>query len=166
MGIKEVQRLLAQQKYTKAAAELDKLLISKKDNGELWYLRGVASLKLQNYEKTQEYLERALFCGKKAKYYQMQGMAHFEIFDINEAVESFRQALVLEPEDATTNFFLAICYMLLDDQRSAGFLQKALQADSRKTKQLLMNFYSLFIDNDPTVTEAGKKKLLQRIKKI
>jgi len=166
MGIGEVQRLLAQQKYREAAKVLDRLLASDNENGELWYLRAVASLKMKNYDAAEEYLERALFTGKKAKYYQMKGMAHFEIFELEPAVESFQNALSLEPSDVTSNFFIAVCYMLLDDSRSAGYMKRAREINSRKTRQLLLNFYTLFLKDDPAISNAQKDRIMKRIKAV
>ena len=166
MGINEVQRLLAQQKYREAARLLDGLLSSDNENGELWYLRAVASLKMKNYDAVQEYLERALFTGKKARYYQMKGMAYFEIFELEPAIESFQEALALEPADVTSNFFIAICYMLLDDPRSADYIKKARTVNGKKTRQLLLNFYTLFLKDDPYISDALKRRMMKRIKTI
>lgn len=166
MDISEAQRLLAQQKYREAAKMLDRLLSSDNENGELWYLRAVASMKMKNYDATQEYLERALFTGRKAKYYQMKGMAYFEVFELEPAIESFQNALALEPSDATSNFFIAICYMLLDDQRSSDYLKRARKINSNKTRQLLLNFYTLFLEDDPAISDAQKSKIMKRIRAV
>ncbi len=166
MGIDEAQRLLAQQKYREAARVLDGLLSSDNENGELWYLRAAVSLKMKNYAAVQEYLERALFTGKKVKYYQMKGMAHFEIFELEPAIESFQEALALEPADVTSNFFIAICYMLLDDPRSADYIKRARKINSKKTRQLLLNFYTLFLKDDPYISDALKKRIMKRIKTL
>jgi thioredoxin-like negative regulator of GroEL len=162
----EAQQLLAQQKYREAAKLLDRLLSSDNENGELWYLRAVASLKMKNYGAVQEYLERALFTGRKAKYYQMKGMAYFEIFEVEPAIESFQEAIALEPTDVTSNFFIAICYMLLDDPRSADYIKRAREINSKKTRQLLLNFYTLFLKDDPYISDALKKKIMKRIKTV
>lgn len=166
MGKDEAQQLLAQQKYREAAKLLDRLLSSDNENGELWYLRAVASLKMKNYDAVQEYLERALFTGRKAKYYQMKGMAYFEIFEVEPAIESFQEAIALEPADVTSNFFIAICYMLLDDPRSADYIKRARKINSKKTRQLLLNFYALFLKDDPYLSDALKKKIIKRIKTL
>ncbi len=166
MGTDEAQRFLGQQKYKEAAKVLDRLLSSDKENGELWYLRGVVSLKMKNYDAAQEYFERALFTGEKAKYYQMKGVAHFEIFELRQAIDAFSNALALEPSDATSSFFIAISYMLLDDPRSTDYIKKAHEISGRRTKHLLLNFYKLFLKDDPRISDAQKSKIERRIKSL
>lgn len=165
-GLEEARSLVSQQRYKDAAASIDRLLMDNPDEPELWYLRGVISLKSRNYDAAQECFERALLLGKKSKYYQVKGMAHFELFEIDEAVAAFGEALAIEPNDATTNFFLSICYMLKDDPRAEDFIKKARAADQKKTAQLLLNFYTLFIKDDPKVGAPAKAKMEQKLKKL
>lgn len=162
----EARQLLAQQKYKDAGDVLDSLLTLQKENDELWYLRGIVSLKMKSYDAAQEYFERAIFLRKKAEYYKMKGMAHFEIFELGAAVDCFLASLTLQPADAISHFFLATCYMLLDDPRSDEHIKKAHEIDAKKTKQLLSNFYALFLQNDPRLSDAQKRKIQDRIKKI
>lgn len=162
----EARNLLTQQKYKEAAEALDRMTPNNKNKDEFWYLRGVVSLKLRNYDAAQEYFERAVLLDKKSKYYQIKGMAHFEVFEIEEAIESFLKALALEPNNATTHFFLSICYLFLDDPRSDFYIRKARKIDTKKTKQLLLNFYSLFLKNDPHMSAAQKAKIEEKIRKI
>jgi Tfp pilus assembly protein PilF len=91
-------------------------------------------------------------------------MAHFELFEIGDAVEAFSDALALEPDDPTTNFFLAVCYLFQDDPRSDAHIRKAYSSDGRKTRQLLLNFYTLFLKDDPRISEAQKRKIEERMK--
>ena len=160
----EAKSLLSEGRYKEAGAMLDTILTSSKADDEAWYLRGVAFLKLRNYDGAQECFEHALLLGRKSRYYQIKGMAHFELFEMAEAAEAFRNALSLEPDDATTNFFLALSYLFLDDPRADECLKKAYQQNSRKTAQLLMNFYTLFIKADPRVGDAQKKLIEDRMR--
>lgn len=162
--IEQAKALLAQHKYKDAAAEIDRILQSQAGNGELWYLRGIVSLKMRNYDAAQECFERALLLGKKSRYFQIKGMAHFELFELEEAVSAFKDALEIEPDDATTNFFLAMCYLFMDDARSDALVKKAYSLDARKTRQLLLNFYALFLKADPRVGEVQKKRIEERIR--
>lgn len=163
-GVERARSLLSEHKYKEAAELLDRLLLSQGGKDELWYLRGVASLKLRNYDAAQECFERALVLGRKSRYYQIKGMAHFELFELEEAVEAFMSALSLEPDDATTNFFLAICMLFLDDPRSDGYIRRAHAIDARKTRQLLLNFYTFFLKGDPRVGEGQKRLIEERIR--
>jgi tetratricopeptide (TPR) repeat protein len=162
----EVRSLLAQQRYRDAGRVLDGMLRQSRDDDELWYLRGIISLKLKGYDSAQEYFERALFIRKKPDYFRMKGMAHFEIFELDDAVDAFTDALAMQPREAETEFFIAICYMLMDDPRSDRHLKRARQLDPRRTNQLLSNFYSFFIEKDPRIGDAQKKSLAQKIKSL
>ena len=159
----EARSLLSQQKYKEAALMLDRIMPDNKNKDEFWYLRGVVSLKLRNYDAAQESFDRALMLERKSKYYQIKGMAHFEVFEIDEAVEAFLNALEIEPKNATTNFFLSISYLFLDDPRSEKYIQRAYDADNKKTKQLLLNFYTLFLKNDMGMSATQKDKIESRI---
>ncbi|MEW6723084.1 MAG: tetratricopeptide repeat protein [Candidatus Micrarchaeota archaeon] len=163
--LERAKDLLSRQKYLEAAGVLDRLLIAEPERDELWYLRGVVSLKLRNYDAAQECFERALILGRKSRYYQVKGMAHFELFEMEEAAEAFRSALELE-DDPTTNFFLSMCYLFMDDPRSDDHMRKAKKSDSKKTSQLLLNFYTLFLKDDPRITDAVKRKIEERIKRL
>ena len=162
--LEEAKGLLSEGRFKEAGAMLDAILASSKADDEAWYLRGVAFLKMRNYDGAQECFEHALLLGRKSRYYQIKGMAHFELFEMDDAAEAFRNALSLEPDDATTNFFLCLSYLFLDDPRADECLKKAYAQNSRKTSQLLMNFYTLFIKGDPRVSEAQKKMIEERMK--
>jgi tetratricopeptide (TPR) repeat protein len=157
--------LLSQQKYREAADILDRMLLSDGESDELWYLRGMVSLKMKNYDAAQECFERALVLGRKSRYYQIKGMAHFELFEMEEAAGAFRDALALE-DGPTSNFFLAMCYMFLDDPRSDEHMRRAYQLDKRKSSQLLLNFYTIFLKDDPRVPPQVRKRIEDRIKSL
>jgi tetratricopeptide (TPR) repeat protein len=162
----EVRTLMAQRRYRDAGKVLDERLGRSKDDDELWYLRGVVCLKLKSYDSAQEYFQRALFIRKKPDYFRMKGRAHFEIFELEDAIEAFTEALALAPKDAESEFFIAISYMLMDDPRSDEHLRNARKLDTRRTGQLLSNFYSLFIANDSRVDDAQKKRIEQKLKSL
>ena len=160
----DAQELLTKRKYKEASNLLDSAL-AKKENDELFYLRGLVSLKLKNYDAAQEFFERALFMKKKAEYYRAKGLAHFEIFEIDEAITALNHSIILEP-NAIAHFFLAIGYMLLDHPNSDSHLKKARELDPKRVKQLLFNFYSFFLETDPNLNEDQKKEIVQKIKRI
>jgi hypothetical protein len=83
---------------------------------------------------------------------------------MKEAQEAFKHSLAMEPDDPVAHFFLSLCYLFQDDPRSGKHLKIAFEKDSKKTKQLLMNFYSLFLQNDPRITPALHARLEQRLK--
>ncbi len=155
----DAREMLAKQRYREAASAIDRMLLSSPKDAELWYLRGIASLKQRNYDAAQECFERALLLGRKSKYYQIKGMAHFEMFEMEDALAAFGEALALEPDDPTSNFFMGICYMFLDDPRADAHMRRAYEKDGRKTRQLLLNFYTFFLKDDPRISEAKKKAI-------
>jgi len=165
-GAEEARELLAQRKYREAGRLLERLMIGDSKDDELWYLRGVVSLRLRNYDGAMECFERAITLGKKPKYYQTKGMANFEIFELKEAIGAFTESLALDPHDAASHFFIALCYMLQDDPRSGVHLKQAHDIDKRKTKQLLMNFYTLFLKNDPRLNDVQRADMERRLKGI
>jgi tetratricopeptide (TPR) repeat protein len=162
----QVRSLLMQRKYREAAAMLDDLLPSDSGRDDLWYLRGITFLKARNYDGALECFERALIVDRKSAYSQIKGMAHFELLEIEKALEAFSEALALEQNNATTHFFLALCYLFLDDPRADAHMKKALGIDAKKTKQLLLNFYTLFIKDEPKVNGAVKRKIEERMKAL
>jgi tetratricopeptide (TPR) repeat protein len=165
-GIEEARSLLSAHRFSDAAGALDRLLFQQPESDELWYLRGLVFLKAKNYDSAQECFERALLLGKKSKYYQIKGMAHFELFELDQAIAAFESALSIEPDDATTNFFMAVCYLFLDDPRGEGYIRKARQLNRKKTAQLLLNFYTFFLKDDPRMSGEMKAKIEQGMKSL
>jgi len=164
--VSRAKELLTNQKYGEAKELLDSLIIKEKKNDEIWYLRGVLSLKLKNYSKAQEFLEKALAIKEKADYHKMKGMGYFEVFDLESAILSFTKALSLDSKDAVTHFFLAMSHMFMDDPRAAEHIREAREIDAKKTKQLLSNFYTLFIEEDRRISDEQKKKIAGKIKDL
>jgi hypothetical protein len=56
--------------------------------------------------------------------------------------------------------------MLMDDPRSTEHIRRAREIDTKKTKQLLSNFYTLFIKNQRLISDAQKKKIWEKIKSL
>jgi len=160
------RQYLSEGRYKEAMSLLDLMLSKEKGNDELWYLRGVVSLKLKSYDAAMEYFERALSIRQRAEYHRIRGMAQLEVFEIDEAIESFDAALGLDPKDPTSRFFLAVCFMMMDDPRAADHLKSAIAADPKRTRQLLMNFYTMMFDKDRTVSESDKKRMQDKIRSI
>jgi tetratricopeptide (TPR) repeat protein len=164
--VEEARALLVQQRYKEAGSMLDRLILGNKEDDELWYLRGMISLKAKNYDSAMECFERALLISRRARYYQIKGMAHFELFELREAVAAFHDALAMEPQDVVSNFFMALCYMLQDDPRCGRHLRTAYDLDPKKTKHMLMNFYTLFLQNDPRLSGLQKAGIEKRMKEL
>ena len=89
-----------------------------------------------------------------------------ELFELEEAIVDFGNALALAPNDHLANFYMAICYMFLDNMKSVAYLRKAYALDKKKTKDLLKNFYILFFKKDPLVSTAIKENLKRNIENI
>ncbi|MBI5051371.1 tetratricopeptide repeat protein [Candidatus Micrarchaeota archaeon] len=67
-ALESIRKLILNSKLREAAKELDKALGRAKEEPELWYLRGVCSLKLNNYDYAQECFDYALSFDQKAEY--------------------------------------------------------------------------------------------------
>lgn len=159
MELSQVQTLISTKRYKEAAEALDGMLSSEKDDGDLWFLKGVVLLKIRNYDLAHECFERALEIAKKPEYYRVKGISHMEIFEVEKAIADFKSAVRLDEKDATSYFFLSIAYLFLDDPSSEGYLRKAKEIDGKRTMQLLRNFYGLFMKDDPRVSDAQKKRI-------
>lgn len=164
-SVKEAKILISNEKFREAGRLLDRL-IRKKESDELWYLRGVVSLKLRSYDAAIEAFERAVFMKRSALYLRMMGVAKMELFELEDAIEDFKESLQLDPNNLLSNFYSAICYMFLDDPKSAKYLRMAYAIDKKRTKKLLNNFYIMFFRKDPLVSKAIKDNLKRRIDRI
>ena len=162
----KAKSLVVERKYKEAGMLLDKLLSNVKDDPELWYTRGILSLKLKNYDMAHECFENAIMLESKAKYHKTKGMAHLEMFEVDEAVESFEKALKHEKKDSSVYFFMSVCYMLLNDPRGKEYMERAYLINPKKTKQLIANFYEAFFARDPSINANVKKELKKRVDDI
>ncbi len=161
----KAKELIASGKLREAGKLIDSIL-RERENDELWYLRGLVSLKLRNYDDAVEHFERALFMKKSPIYFRMIGVARMELFELERAIGDFVSALSLDPDDLLANFYTAICYMFLDDPRSAGYLKNAYAKDRERTRELLKDFYIMFFKQDPLLAKAIKQDMERRLDKI
>lgn len=158
--------LVSEGRLREAGTLLDEELSKSPNNDDLWYMRGIISLKLSNYENAHECFEHALSLKKTARYYKVIGMAHLEMFEIEDAVEAFSHAIELDKKDPETYFFIALCLIFLDDPRSKEYMEKAYLRDKKKTKALLKGFYESFFARDPQLKTKIKKEIEARINSI
>ncbi|MFH1394491.1 MAG: tetratricopeptide repeat protein [Candidatus Micrarchaeota archaeon] len=166
MTMDAAKGLLSSGKYREAAELLDNLLSAKPENDELWYLRGIASLKAGNNKGAQQSFIRATFIKKRGEYFRMMGIAHMEVFELEEAIDAFQAALEMSPKDVQSAFFLSVCYMFFDSPKSVKYIKLANSIDKTKTRQLLNNFYSVFFGGNKKLDEKAKNKIRAALKKI
>lgn len=159
----EARNLISQGRLREASELLDKAVGKSPENDDIWYLKAVVSLKLNNHEYAQECLERALTITQKALYHKTMGMAHLEMYEVEHAVDALDKALVKDPKDVEGNFLMAICLVLLDDPRAKRFMEKSYLLDKKATKRMLTEFVEHFFIKDPQVAEGVKKDLMKRI---
>ncbi len=164
--IDTAKNLIENSHFREAGLILDKLLGKDKENSELWYFRGLVSMKLKNYGAAHECFDRAIFISRKPHYHKIKGMSHLEVFEVESALEHFLAALSISPKDATINFFVFVCYLLLDDPRAKNYVEKAYLLDRQKTKLLLYSFYKLFLKSDKSINPKLLKELEERIGRI
>lgn len=143
--LETARNYLSKGKYREAGSILNRLITTNRDNDELWYFLGVLAVKLRNYDSAHEYLERAISLNKKPEYLWFKGMAYMETLEIEDAIGVFHEVLDIDKNNVDANFFLSICYLLLDDSKSDVYMKKAYKKDKKKTKQLLRNFFEAFI---------------------
>ncbi|MEM2909263.1 MAG: tetratricopeptide repeat protein [Candidatus Bilamarchaeaceae archaeon] len=159
----KVKALLAKGKYREAEQVLNNFVFKEKNNDTAWYLLGILALKLKNYDHAHEYFERALALNKKPEYLMFDGLAYLENLDIEEAEGRFAEYLAIRPEDASVNFYLALCYLLLGDPRSRDAFRKAYSIDKERTRRMLRDFFVELIEKNPAYSEAVKEELKKKI---
>lgn len=160
-----VKNLAKKGKYREAARILDDILPGV-DDDSLYYLRAVLALRMRDYRRAEEFLERAIFVKKKPSYVRMKGMLYFELLDFEMAALNFEECILLKPDDFLSNFFLSLSYMFLDNPKSKKYLRNAYSINRKKTKQLLRSFYDSFFASDESIDAAAKKMIEERIEKI
>lgn len=165
-GIGQARSLLNAERYREAANVLNLLIGKNKGNDELWYLRGLVSLKLKNYENAQECFERALWLSKKAAYHKIRGMAYMETYELEAAIGEFESASLLDGRDAGIFFYIAVCHMFLNNPLGRDYLEKAYALNKKKTKELAGKFYMVFFNGNPLLSPKIRKELGWKIERI
>ncbi len=163
--IEKIKNMLAGGKYREAAELINHLIEKNKENDELWYFLGIIALKFKNYDLADEYFERAFSLNRKAEYLKLRGMSYMEQLEIEAAIEVFEKMLELK-DSVDANFFLSVCYLLLDDPQSEVFLKKAYKLDRRKTTQLLRNFFKTFLENSREISASLKENIKDELEEL
>ena len=161
--IEKAKQLLNSKKYREAALLIDQLLAKNKENDELWYLRGLVSLKVKSYAAAHECLARAASLKRKPEYYKLSGMASMECYEFEAALESFMLASGMDKQDPELPFYISICYMFLNDPMGKQYMEKAFTMNKKRTKQLISEFYSIFFKNDKEISGKVKSELEKKI---
>ncbi|MGB9719031.1 MAG: tetratricopeptide repeat protein [Candidatus Anstonellales archaeon] len=156
--------LVEKKKYGEAATLLDEVLIKQK-TPELYYLRGIISMRLKNYDYAIECLEKAMADGgDKKEIFRAMASAYIEQGKFLQAKEHLEQ---IDKKDVDAYFLLAISSIFLNDPISAKeYMNLAYLKDRERTKELLEHFYSIFIRPNPELTEKEKEFLWEKIRSI
>jgi len=161
--LETAKKLISGGKYREAARLINRLLKKNRENDQLWYFLGLLSLKMKNYELADEYLEQAISISSRPEYFWLKGVAQLEILETEAAIETFSRLLKMDEDNVDANFFLSVCYLLLDDPRSEKFLKKAFMLNKKRTKQLLRNFFETFVrprtDSGPSIVTRLSKEI-------
>ncbi|MBI2079389.1 hypothetical protein HYT84_01380 [Candidatus Micrarchaeota archaeon] len=165
-NLESIRKLILNNKLKEAGSTLDGILKLNKNDDEAWYLRGVVSLKLNNHDYAQECFEHAIANKEKPEYYKISGMAHLEVFELEDAANEFQKATELDKKDPDNYFFIAVCYILMDNPLARNFIEKAYLRDKKKTKELLLKFYSNFIEKDHTIPKKMKIEIFDKLNKM
>ncbi len=165
-SLEEAKKLLNENKLKEAGVAFDTLLTNKRDTPDLWYLRGLVSLKTKNYPFAHECFEYALAIQKRSEYYKINGMAFMEEYDLEAALEEFEGGLEIEKKDPELYFYSALCCLFLNDTRAKNFLEKAHTLDKKKMKNMVTNFFDIFFKDDHLIDEKTKQAIKQKIEKL
>lgn len=156
-----INSLIEKGAYKEASHSLDVQLRDVRNDDYLWYLRGLVSLRLKNYEFAHECFLRAIAINPKHIYHKMNGLAHLEQFELDGANESLLKAQ--DGADAGAYVFLAISYILSDTPGSGVLLKKAYSINRPKTVQILSYFYNTFFKDNPFVNEKSKEQIEKKL---
>ena len=163
MDLGGARKLVSERRYVEAARLLDQLLAIEKENDGTWYLRGVVSLKMKNYNSAEEAFERALWIKQKPEYWTMKGLSYMESVQFGEAVYCFEHSLKFDKKDVNVYVYMALCYMFLNDSRSRVYIQRAYLHNKKKTKELLKNFYASFFKNNPAINKKTNEMIGKKL---
>ncbi|MEK6982186.1 MAG: tetratricopeptide repeat protein [Candidatus Micrarchaeota archaeon] len=164
--VEAAKKLILSKNYPEALKLLNKEVSQDSENSDAWYYKAILSLRLKNYDNAHEFLERAAMIKSKPEYYKLMGVAHMEIYEIEDALIDFQKAINLDKKDFAIYFFVAICYLFINDPRSKGYIQAAYLLDKKKTKELAKSFYNAFFKNSSFLDNPIKKEVEQVIENI
>ncbi len=161
--IDTAKKLISAGKYREAGRILNSLLKKNRENDQLWYFLALLSLKMKNYDLTDEYLDQAISIRTKPEYFWLKGVAYLEVLETEAAIESFRRLLEMDEKNVDANVFLSMCYLLVDDPQSEKYLKRAFKLNKKRTKQLLRNFFHAFVKGNRSTTESLAAKITEEI---
>ena len=164
--LEEAKGLLNNNKLREAGTAFDMLLTNKKNQPDIWYLRGLVSLKLKNYTYAHECFTYAVELEKKAEYYKINGMAYMEQYDLEAALEAFEEGLAIEKKDPELYFYSALSCLFLNDTRAQNFLERAYALDRKKMKNMVKNFFDVFFKDDHLLDEKTKEEIKKKLEKL
>lgn len=165
-GIGDARKFILDGNLRDAAKLLDRIIGKNKEDDYAWYLRGLVSLKLNNHDYAHECFEHAMANKKKAEYFKGDGIAHMEMLELKPAINSFERAAQVDVRDAENYFYIAACYILLDNPTSKEYMQKAYLRDKKKTKEMLIEFYKHVYRNGQNVGKKTHEKIVEKIESI
>ncbi|MEM3422711.1 MAG: tetratricopeptide repeat protein [Candidatus Bilamarchaeaceae archaeon] len=152
-----VKSLLLKAKYRDAAKLLNDYLLKTKDDPTAWYLLGIISMRLKNYESAHEYFERSFLLKKDYDPLFFDGLAYLEMLDTEAAKRKFLSCIEIDPDRHEANFYLAICYLLEGNPLSSNYIKKAFRSNRERTLSLLYNFFNEVIEKNPFYSKNDKE---------
>lgn len=164
--VEAAKKLILSKNYPEALKLLNKEIARNSENPDAWYYKAIISLRLKNYDNAHEFLEHAIALKNRPEYYKLMGVAHMEIYEIENAIADFQKAIALDKKDFAIYFFIAICYLFINDPRSKGYLQTAYLLDKKKTKEFAKSFYNAFFKNNSFLDNHVKHEVEQVIENI
>lgn len=129
---------------------------------EAWFMLGMAAQHEGQRSHAVECFERALYVKPDPKYYRAKASVHMEAFEFGQAVEELQEALDIK-EDVDSLFLLSICLLFLDSSDAARYMHRAHEVNSKRTKELLRDFFLRFFKEDKGISDKEKKRLWAKI---
>ncbi|MEM4367096.1 MAG: hypothetical protein QW035_03120 [Candidatus Anstonellales archaeon] len=139
--------------------------VKRNEHPEMWYLMGLSAMLLEENGRAMEYFQRANALKRSVKY--TNGMAYLAL-KLGKIKTAYKHALegnAIE-ENVDSCFVAFVCLLFMNDPRSKDYIKKAYALDKQKTIKLVSQFYEKVIKRSPEVSDADKREIEAKIRKI
>ncbi|MFO8019021.1 MAG: tetratricopeptide repeat protein [Promethearchaeia archaeon] len=129
---------LNKDEYKTAKELLKKVVENKPRHGLAWYKLGLAYFKSNNYKRGIDVLTEALQFIKKPYLYNLLGLLNLYEINIQDAIDSFKEAIKLEPDNSSFWINLADAYFRVNKLNSAKMCLKEALAVANNDYHLII----------------------------
>lgn len=160
--MEESLALLRAGKMKEMRARAKEMLMKDKLDPEAWFMLGMAAQHDGQINYALECFERALYVKPDPKYHRAKASVHMESFEFEAALEDLQAALDLK-EDVESIFLLSVCLLFLESPDAGMHMKRAYRKDSKRTKELLREFFLEFFKGDKSIPEKRKKEMWAKL---